>query len=130
MKTGYARQRRKNGRRRSGRRGSERNGRRKSEKRENVKTGKNERKRNMTSTTKEDIRMMMATERMRGAIVSGIAIAIALLAIVPLIATVNVRIADRTAKKYGPNCPNGEIRARASHISYLKGAMSAGEHAL
>lgn len=80
-----------------------------------VKTEKNVREGNMTSTPKEDIRMMMATEGMGGAIASGIAIA--LLAIDPLIATVKVTIADQTVKKDGPECLIGEIRARVSHIS-------------
>ena len=78
-------------RRRSGKRRSEENGRRKSKKRENVKTGKNEREGNRTSTMKEDIRMMMATKEKRGAIASGIVIAIALLAIGPLITTAKRR---------------------------------------
>lgn len=84
MKIGHARRRRKNGRR-----GSEKNGRRRNEKREIVRTEKNVREGNMTSTLREDTRMMMATGGMRGpiAIASGTAIAITLLAIDPLIAT-------------------------------------------
>ena len=63
---------------------------------------KNAREGSMSSIQREDRKMMMATGEMRGAIASGIAIVIALLAIGPLIAIMKAMTVDQKAKKDGP----------------------------
>ena len=61
---------------------------------------------------------MMATGEKRGTIMSGTVIAIALVAIGPLIATMKAMTVNQKAKD-GPECRIGETRARVSHINYL-----------
>lgn len=62
--------------------------------------------------------MMMATGEKRGTIASGTAIAIALVAIGPLMGTMKAMTVNQKAKD-GPECRIGEIRARVSRINYL-----------
>ena len=65
-----------------------------------------------------DTKMMMVTEEMRGTIASEIAIAIALLAIGPLIAIATAMIVSQIMMD-GPECRTGEKRARVSPINSL-----------
>lgn len=94
-------------------------GKRRNEKRGNVRIEKNATEGSTTSTQREGTKMMMATGEKRGAIASGTAIAIAPLAIGPLIATMKAMTVDQKAKMGGPECRIGEIRARVSCINYL-----------
>ena len=94
-------------------------GKRRNEKRGNVRIEKNATEGSTTSTQREGTKMMMATGEKRGAIASGTAIAIAPLAIGPLIATMKAMTVDQKAKQGGPECRIGEIRARVSCINYL-----------
>lgn len=93
-------------------------GRRRNEKKKNVRIAKNAREGSTTNTRREDSRMMMATGEKRGSIASGTAIAIALVAIGPLIATMKAMTVNQNAKD-GPECRIGEIRTRVSRINYL-----------
>lgn len=65
-----------------------------------------------------DTKMMMVTEEMRGTIASGIAIAIALLAIGPLIVIARAMTVSQIMM-VGPECRTGEKRARVSPINSL-----------
>ena len=112
-KGAYTRRKRKSERRRKGRREKERSGRnekreigigrRRNEKKKNVRIAKNAREGSTTNTRREDTRMMMATGEKTGSIASGTAIAIALVAIGPLIATMKAMRVNQTAKD-GPEC--------------------------
>ena len=62
--------------------------------------------------------MMMATGEKRGTTASRTAIAIALVAIGPLIATMKAMTVNQKVKD-GPKCRIGEIRERVSRINYL-----------
>ena len=84
---------------------------------ENVRIGGNATNESTISTRKGDTEMM-ATGEKRGTIASETAIAIALLAIGPLIATRKVMTANQKAKD-GPEFRIGEKRARVSRINYL-----------
>lgn len=93
-------------------------GRRRNKKKKNVRIAKNAREGSTTNTRREDTRMMMATGEKRGTIASGTTIAIALVTIGPLIATMKAMTVNQKAKD-GPECRIGEIRARLSRINYL-----------
>lgn len=93
-------------------------GRRRNKKKKNVRIAKNAREGSTTNTRRENTRMMMATGEKRGTIMSGTVIAIALVAIGPLIATMKAMTVNQKAKD-GPECRIGEIRARVSRINYL-----------
>lgn len=91
-------------------------GRRRNKKKKNMRIAKNAREGSTTNTRREDTRMMMATGEKRGTTASRTAIAIALVAIGPLIATMKAMTVNQKVKD-GPKCRIGEIRARVSRIN-------------
>ena len=93
-------------------------GRRRNKKKKNMRIAKNAREGSTTNTRREDTRMMMATGEKRGTIMSGTVIAIALVAIGPLIAIAKAMTVSQIMMD-GPECRIGGKRARVSRINSL-----------
>ena len=93
-------------------------GRRRNERTENVRTEEIATEKSTISTRRGDIKMMMVTEERRGTIASEIPIAIALLAIGPLIAIAKAVMVSQIMMD-GPECRTGEKRARVSRTNSL-----------
>ena len=97
---------------------SERSDKKEIGRRRNVRTEEIATEKSTISTRRGDIKMMMVTEERRGTIASEIAIAIALLAIGPLIAIAKAVMVSQIMMD-GPECRTGEKRARVSRINSL-----------
>ena len=111
-------ERRKKGRTENERSENKEIGRRRNERTGNVRTEEIATGTSTISTQRGDIKMMMVTEEKRGTIASEVAIAIALLAIGPLIAIATAMIVSQIMMD-GPECCTREKRARVSRINSL-----------